>query len=196
VEEEVTRYSSISEPEEVFSPLRTKVPKKTSNLKRNKSCAKFNQLGVPKCMQLAEAIKEGGHKGRRRRQRGGGCVSGAQMGQEGEGPQQASSNVHGGSTEVGSRREEGLPHSSNYVQIPVSGVALISVGEGLGGTEKRSNAIDGERGKLIEAAKLLVIQKEVGFTFEEPEVDTLKQLVDKELNDRAMMMDRENKGFQ
>jgi hypothetical protein len=44
---------------------------------------------------------------------------------------------------------------------------------------------------MIEAAKLLSIQKEVGFNFEVAEEETLKKLVEQELCDREKKMDWE-----
>ncbi|MCI38814.1 hypothetical protein A2U01_0060043 [Trifolium medium] len=55
------------------------------------------------------------------------------------------------------------------------------------------NDHDGEREKLVEAAKLLSIQKEVGFSFEDFDGVTLKQLVDQERSDRAKKREWEQK---
>ncbi|PNX64006.1 hypothetical protein L195_g061905, partial [Trifolium pratense] len=52
---------------------------------------------------------------------------------------------------------------------------------------------NGDKEKLIEAAKLLSIQKEVGFNFAEEEKLTLKQLVDHEGCDRAKKMEWEQR---
>ncbi|KAK2367022.1 heterogeneous nuclear ribonucleoprotein [Trifolium repens] len=60
VEEEVCRCSSISEPEEVLSSHRAKQPKSNPKHRNYKPATKFNPLGVPKCIQLVEAVKEGG----------------------------------------------------------------------------------------------------------------------------------------
>jgi hypothetical protein len=45
-----------------------------------------------------------------------------------------------------------------------------------------------DKEKLLAAAKLLSIQKDVGFTFVEPEGETLKELVQHECNDREKKM--------
>jgi hypothetical protein len=60
VEEEVSRCSSISEPEEVLSSHRAKQPKTNPKHRKYKQATKFNPLGVPKCLQLVEVVKEGG----------------------------------------------------------------------------------------------------------------------------------------
>ncbi|GAU32818.1 hypothetical protein TSUD_208860 [Trifolium subterraneum] len=54
------RYSSVSEPEEVFLSSRTKLKKTQGKLKKQKPVPKFRYLGVPTCVQLAEAAKGGG----------------------------------------------------------------------------------------------------------------------------------------
>jgi hypothetical protein len=46
---------------------------------------------------------------------------------------------------------------------------------------------------LIEAAKLLSIQNQVGFNFEEVKDDTIKHLVEQETCDRAKKKDWEDK---
>jgi hypothetical protein len=51
----------------------------------------------------------------------------------------------------------------------------------------------GEREKVIQAARLLSIQKEVGFNFEEHDEDTIKQLVEQEKCDRARKMEWEQR---
>ncbi|MCI57679.1 hypothetical protein A2U01_0078930, partial [Trifolium medium] len=56
-----------------------------------------------------------------------------------------------------------------------------------------ANDDTGETEKMLEAAKLLSIQKEVGFPFDELDGVTLKQLVDQERNDRAKKMERERR---
>ncbi|GAU20806.1 hypothetical protein TSUD_132910 [Trifolium subterraneum] len=61
------RYSSISEPEEVLSSHRKKKNRNIPKSGKQKSCAKFNPLGVPKCLQMAEASTGAGSKVRRRR---------------------------------------------------------------------------------------------------------------------------------
>jgi hypothetical protein len=48
-----SRYSSLSEPEEVLSTIRNRTPKSAvTKLKKQKSVTKAKQIGVPKCLQL------------------------------------------------------------------------------------------------------------------------------------------------
>jgi hypothetical protein len=72
VEDGIERFSSLSEPEEVLSSFRSKNSKSTIRNRKIKQAAIANQLGVPKCIKLAEAMKERGNKGKRRRVKGGG----------------------------------------------------------------------------------------------------------------------------
>jgi hypothetical protein len=76
---------------------------------------------------------------------------------------------------------------------PTSGINLISGSEGSIVPNSMPQGSDEEKEKLIEAAKLLSIQQEVGFTFEEPTDMTLKQLVDHERGDRAKKMEWERR---
>ncbi|GAU18966.1 hypothetical protein TSUD_229570 [Trifolium subterraneum] len=75
-----SRYTSLSEPEEVLSSHRNKVPKHSSKSHKHKPGVKFNPLGVPKCVKIREAVKDVGAKAKRRRRqqeefRGGGGIS-------------------------------------------------------------------------------------------------------------------------
>ncbi|MCI51964.1 hypothetical protein A2U01_0073208, partial [Trifolium medium] len=60
----VTRFSSISEPEDVLHPSkvqgRNKIPKK----QRHKSIPKRHLIGAPNCFKVLEAAKEGNSKAR------------------------------------------------------------------------------------------------------------------------------------
>jgi hypothetical protein len=55
---EASRFSSLSEPEEVLSVHRARCPKPSSKIRKQKP----NCLGVPKFVQLVEAMKEAGPK--------------------------------------------------------------------------------------------------------------------------------------
>jgi hypothetical protein len=107
------RYSSFSEPEEALSSHRTKNPKTNPKLRRQKSSSKFNKLGVPKCFQLVEAMKEAGVRGRRRRARSGGDTT----------------SIVEGVVEVGdsskSRRLKQM-QGENQSVTPTSGINLLS----------------------------------------------------------------------
>ncbi|MCI16668.1 hypothetical protein A2U01_0037812, partial [Trifolium medium] len=78
-------------------------------------------------------------------------------------------------------------------QTPSSGINLISGSVNSKGTGSMANDDTGEREKLLEAAKLFSIQKEVGFSFDELDGATLKQFMDQERNDRAKKMEREQR---
>ncbi|GAU34283.1 hypothetical protein TSUD_321290 [Trifolium subterraneum] len=63
----VTRYSSFSEPEEVISSQKARAIKKFPKPLKQKLGSNFNPLIAPKCIQLAEAVKEGGAREKKRR---------------------------------------------------------------------------------------------------------------------------------
>ncbi|WJX36365.1 hypothetical protein P8452_24253 [Trifolium repens] len=65
--EDFSRLSTLSEPEEVLHSFKTKNHKQGEKPRRQKARSKFPQVGVPKCIQLVEAVQEGCHKARRRR---------------------------------------------------------------------------------------------------------------------------------
>ncbi|MCH87330.1 hypothetical protein A2U01_0008198 [Trifolium medium] len=69
--------------------------------------------------------------------------------------------------------------------MSVRGISLVP--------ETQLDVLDVERAKVVEAAKLLNIQKEVGFTFEEIEGETIKQLIDQEGCDRVKKLDWEQR---
>jgi hypothetical protein len=77
--------------------------------------------------------------------------------------------------------------------ILASGINLISGSDGSVVPNSITQGGIEEKEKLIEAAKLLNIQKEVGFTFEDTDDMTLKQLVDHERVDRVKKMEWERR---
>jgi hypothetical protein len=160
----VSRYSTLSEPEEVFQTHRSRVQSRGAKSNRQKSLPKFPQLGVPKCLQLVEALQDGGGQARRRR---GKAYGGAKAGEASKG------------VAVNSTPSSGLNLISEDVNSMVSGPQLLEQNE--------------ERVKVLEAARLLKTQKEVGFTFEMEDEDIIRELVVKENDDRAKMMDGEQK---
>jgi hypothetical protein len=143
VEDGVYRYSSISEPEEVLSSHRSKVTKNLSKTRRQKSCAKVNPLVAPKCLKLVEALKEGGVRARRRRQKGG--VSGIGEGAEEEGTTSKGLNCddeRSSSEEAALRRKEDLSRWKESIRTPASGINHISQSDysrGGGGWDQHSN---------------------------------------------------------
>jgi hypothetical protein len=213
---QATRYSSLSEPEEVLSSHRSCCPKPSSRIRKHKQGAKPNDIGVPKFVQLVEAMKEAGSKLRRRRQKdGGGAIDtevvAAVGGEEAMAIDTVGVAADGGeeamACEIGTNQVPAPnPLESADIQnmgnqgivggtggTPVSGINLISDSEGSIVPNSIPQSNDEEKEKLLEAAKLLSIQQEVGFTFEVPDDMTLKQLVDHERGDRAKKMDWERR---
>ncbi|MCH79854.1 RNA recognition motif [Trifolium medium] len=193
-EEVVLRYSSVSEPEEVLSSHKTKSRKQMSKLKKQKSCSKFNQLGVPLCIQLVESLKSGGAKSRRRRIKGAiqsnaEEVGGVEVSMEAFEAGDVISSDAGGYQ----RRKEKLTGLMTPRVTPASGINLISGSQ----SSQVPNYVGVDNGKdkeiAIEAAKLLSIQKEVGFSFEEADGETVKQLMTQERCDRVKKMEWEQK---
>ncbi|KAK2449432.1 hypothetical protein QL285_008629 [Trifolium repens] len=178
VEEGVYRYSSMSEPEEVLSSHRSKVPNNLSKTRRQKSCSKVNPLVAPKCLKLVEAMKEGGARARRRRQKGG--VSGIGEGAEVEDVASKELNyveVRAGSEDEDHRSIEEVSRRKESIRTPTSGINHISESDYSRGAVAGTHNSTEDKEKLIAAAKLLSTQKDVGFTFVEPEGETVKQLV-------------------
>jgi hypothetical protein len=195
VEEENIRYSSLSEPEEVLSSQTPKVPKNFSKFRKHKSNSKFIPLGVPKCIQLVEIMKEAGPRSRRRRQIDGGVVAGElQKGGDGGATTAVSSAAVSDSNRDGRLRGmEEMVRAENPCITPGSGLNLIVGDENSNGSGSLAHSQEGDRDKVVQAAKLLRIQREVGFTFEEPLEDVVKQLVDEENCDRSKKMDWEKR---
>jgi hypothetical protein len=160
----VSRYSTISEPEEVFHSHRSRAPSRGGKSNRQKPMSKFPQLGVPKCIQLVEALQDGNGQARRRR---GKADGGAKAGEASKG--------------------------AVAIPTPSSGPKLISDNVNSLVSDSQIVEQDGERVKVLEAVKLLKTQREVGFSFEMEDDDIIKELVVKENDDRAKMMDGEQK---
>jgi hypothetical protein len=91
------------------------------------------------------------------------------------------------------RRKENQLRLDNTRRTPASGINLISGSENSLLSNSVGQENEEEKAKLVEAAKLLSIQREVGFTFEEPRGEIMKQLVDHENADRAKKMDWEQR---
>jgi hypothetical protein len=195
VEDGIERFSSLSEPEEVLSSFRSKNSKSTIRNRKIKQASMANQLGVPKCIKLAEAMKERGNKGKRRR------VKGARelKNRIGEGALEIVSavmaraeNVRDTGLEVNRRRQEG-GSLTRTGSTPGYGLNLIS-GSELSRVPKTLSQDRGEdKEKLVEAAKLLCIQNEVGFNFVEAPNETIKYLIEQERGDRAKKMEWEQR---
>jgi hypothetical protein len=86
------------------------------------------------------------------------------------------------------RREDEVLEGPITILTPTSGLNLIDDIEVSEVPETQLPTNMGDRDKVIEAAKLLQIQKQVRFTFAVPEEETLKQLIEEEVSDRAKKM--------
>jgi hypothetical protein len=197
VEEAVCRYSSVSEPEDDVPPLGSKIPNNTSKSKKHISSSSINSLGVPKRLKLVEALKEGGARSNKKHRR-----------QKGRGLHEIDVEVievesHDIEKEMGevNRRCEDVRDCQHGSAVgfaiggvtPTSGINLISGSEISLGIVDETPLQSGEKEEVLQAAKLLSIQKDVGFNFEEPEEEIMKQLVDQELCDRAKKMELEKR---
>jgi hypothetical protein len=185
VQEADSRYSTLSEPEEVLGSHRPTNPKSKSKMRKQKSCSKFNSLGVPKCIKLVEVLKEAGPMVRKRRQAEAEVAATGDEGDEDE-------------ATTGSLMESdgNIPSTSRLVRVsstPASGINHIAGSDMSFVPDSLPQNQTEEKGKLIEAAKLLNIQLEVGFNFEEASTQTLKYLVEQENCDRAKKMEWENR---
>jgi hypothetical protein len=192
----VERVSSLSEPEEVFisNRVREHDTKNSSKIKKHKSSTKFNTLEVPKCIQFVESVQEVGPRNRRRRQKG----KGPQLNHDGAGSD-GDFPIERGSTEVvvdgvqGRDSNQMLHHNLKLSGVtPKSGINLISESDS-GRSFSTVPLQVGEREEVIQAAKLLSLQKEVGFNFVDQDDVIIKQLVNEEKCDRAKKMEWEQR---
>ncbi|MCI14895.1 hypothetical protein A2U01_0036029, partial [Trifolium medium] len=138
----------ISEPEEVLSSQRNKAHNHIPNIRNQKSHSKFNKLGLPKCLQLAEAVKSGGGRARKRRLKGESRSSAVAVvgGDEVIYPAKAI---------VCSHQNKTLDSDMASPSItPTSGINLLSVSGNSKVLESVCDDLDIERDKLVEAAKL------------------------------------------
>jgi hypothetical protein len=95
----------------------------------------------------------------------------------------------------GSKIVESMERLSNSSGTPTpgSGLYMIFRKENSNSSNSLPTAQEEEKEKLVQAAKLLSIQKEVGFTFKEQTIDIVKKLVIQETSDRAKKLDWENR---
>jgi energy-coupling factor transporter ATP-binding protein EcfA2 len=196
VEETVCRYSSVSEPEEVLDSHRSKVTKNAKHRRQNPGTV-FNPIGVPKCLKLVEALKEGGVKSKKKKRR-----------QKEEGFQENEIEVIEGG-DFNDKHEEGEKRRRSHVitdcrqnigvgsvtggSIPASGINLISGSETSLEVVAETPLQGSDKENVLQAAKLLNLQKEVGFNFEEPDEQIVQQLVEQEICDVAKKMEWEKR---
>jgi hypothetical protein len=91
------------------------------------------------------------------------------------------------------RRRNEVGSSTRAGATPGSGLNLMTGSELSRVPETLSRCNSEDKEKLVEAAKLLSIQKEVGFNFVEEPNETLKHLIDQERCDRAKKMEWEQR---
>jgi hypothetical protein len=199
VEDGVSRFSSLSEPEEVLSPFRSKNPKLIFRARHRKSQAAANKLGVPNCIKFAEAVKEMSSKLRKRKQKGG--VSPMKRKEDGGNFVSPTELISNAAVLISSDvNPNSLEDNGRSIKqrggTPTSGINLLSGSDLSRVPDFMPPGFEDEREKLVEAAKLLNIQLEVGFNFEETTNETLEYLIDQERCDRAKKMDWEQRGDQ
>jgi energy-coupling factor transporter ATP-binding protein EcfA2 len=157
----------------------------------------YNIIGVPKCLKLVEALKEGGVKPKKKKRR-----------QKKEGFQEIETEVPEGGDfndkhDVGekSRRSQVVSEcrqkigvgSVNGGSTPASGINLISGSETSLELVAETPLQVSDKEKVLQAAKLLNLQKEVGFNFEDSDEQIVQQLVEQEICDLAKKMEWEKR---
>jgi hypothetical protein len=195
VEDGIIRDSSLSEPEETLSPFRSINPRHNHRNKKLNSLSNANNLGVPKCIKLVEAVKEMGARVKQRRQKGGEGISTMREDEEdvaGLMEVEVVEASEDGDADQYRRKGEGR-EAFHGVSTPASGINLLSGSETSRVSDSLPQSLNEDKDKYVEAAKLLSIQKNVGFSFVEATSDTLKHLVEQENCDRIKKMEWELK---
>jgi hypothetical protein len=165
-------------------------------VKKNFNRSKFPQLGVPKFIQLGEALKE--HRRRKKKEGSTSCSRGDSGSIEGSTNSTDSSN---GPEEVGVSKEVEfdlevvLPTPTVTV---ASGMRCLGRDEGDGISAHESvRLVCGENGDLVrENLVLLESQKKLGFTFNTSNEESLKRMIALEQRDRKLLVDLESRGVQ
>jgi hypothetical protein len=195
VEDGIIRDSSLSEPEETLSPFRSINPRHNHRNKKLNSLSNANNLGVPKCIKLVEAVKEMGARVKQRRQKGGEGISTMREDEEdvaGLMEVEVVEASEDGDADQYRRKGEGR-EAFHGVSTPASRINLLSGSETSRVSDSLPQSLNEDKDKYVEAAKLLSIQKNVGFSFVEATSDTLKHLVEQENCDRIKKMEWELK---
>jgi hypothetical protein len=163
--------------------------------RKQKPGANFPKLGVPKFVQFAESVKEIGPRNRRKKQRRRGLQKNPdEAGSDGDIPLELEPHVlRLNEGEGSSRRHERVLLLRNPGGTPPSGINLLSEGQISSISDHSRQSQEEDRDKVIQAAKLLSLQRGVGFTFEVEEEVTIKQLVELEKCDRVKKMEWEQR---
>jgi hypothetical protein len=188
---EIIRYSSVSEPEDISSSGREFYQRNMSKSRKQKPGAIFPKIGVPKFVQFAESVQDFGPRNRRKKQqRRRGCHKNSnEAGSDGDIPLELETAIlRLKDGEGSSRRQERVLLSRNPGATPNSGINLLTDSEISRRSENSHQSQEDDREKVIQAAKLLSIQKGVGFSFEINEELIIKQLIELEKSDRVKRM--------
>jgi hypothetical protein len=170
-------------------------------MKKNSNRSKFPQLGVPKCIQLVEAVKDQGAAFRRRKKKALSSSSPLEDSSSSDfnlkltAPNQLQEEVMGVTNVVGIDLEVVLPAPS---ATPASGMRLLGCDEGDGPFVQQTVLLAcGEGGDIVhENTVLLESQKKLGFTFNTSNEDSLKRMIALEQRDRKLLADLESRGVQ
>jgi hypothetical protein len=170
-------------------------------LKKIPNRPKFPQLGVPKCIQLVEAVKEQGAAIRRRKKK---TLSSSLAIEDSAssddflksaGPIHFLEGVIEVADEVGFDLEVVLPAPS---ATPASGMRLLGYDEE-GGSYVQNSVMHacGVGGDIVqENIVLLESQRKLGFTFNTSNEESLKKMIALEQRDRKLLVDLEARGVQ
>jgi hypothetical protein len=193
--DDVHRFSSISELEDVFRPHRPKASNRSSKIFRTTSTSKPQLIGVPRCVQFLEAVQSGSSRLHRRRAKSGGPSMGTiEVVGVSSSDVPILDSVCAVEAQALCPRVDAISASSLTPGVtPSSGLNLISKSDNSVALDTPPTEPAGDRIKVIEAAKLLAIQKEVGFSFEVEDGVTLNELTLHEDCDRIKKMEWEQK---
>ncbi|MCH81539.1 hypothetical protein A2U01_0002328, partial [Trifolium medium] len=176
--------SSSSESLDLSSDGQIKSPFPYIQNSKAKSKSLVTHMGTPKCFQIIEAAKGG--KSRVRKKKGN---NGSEKGNDVGGQQQSNEEVD--ESRVESRIAVEFDSSCRTPLPSSSGVDLLLMEDGSKTPISPESLVYGEVLLQNEAAKLLEIQKTVGFTFEVEDRDVCEKMVEDELRDRAQKVERE-----
>jgi hypothetical protein len=190
-----SRLSFISEPEEVLLSNRTKAPGRGFRNRRSNPTSKPHPLGVPRCVQFLEVVQAGNSKLHRRRIKSGVVVRDVCTEVDANSsPAPVHSVVREVEEQVLNPIAAATPSTvETPIVTPPSGIVLISNSDNSMVPDTPLSEPADDRIKLLEAAKLLATQKQVGFTFEVDDGVTINELIQHEDCDRAKKVDWEQK---
>ncbi|KAK2434440.1 hypothetical protein QL285_019587 [Trifolium repens] len=146
-----------------------------------------SRLSTPKCVQLVEAVRGGGSKlGRRRKGASQKSMS-------------VNSNNSGGSPQIQSQQDEGVSMVPNSPEGLVLEVVLPGLhqssrsGINLLANEGDGDAVLNATEQDLEAPKLLLIQKQIGFCYKEQDEEIMQMLSNDETRDRLKKQEWEQR---